>query len=257
MKPLSHEGDYTMKYGMAVIAFLILFTSTIFSDSRSNEVVVKLIESLNGKRSTVAILPLTDLTSVTPVNRKAIYAGRLSSIRNNSDLKAVDRSDLKDIVAEKELAMTGLAADSDSEIGKLARAEYIVTSVVEQGVVELKLVRVSDGVVQGYQFYRISDDRSYADETKPENVVIRTGWISGSAYQAYFDTRLKFGYYPIEVRGRNHGGETQYFGVYKINIKGYPWYTHHGIVEPLFRQKSAEYASKGFGFLYKSSFIDH
>ena len=240
----------------SAILIPVLISVNVFASEGTDAAERILEKAEKSEKATVAVLPVTDLMAVRVINQKTLYGEIVYTVQKNGKFTVIDRSTIKHILKEKELTMTGLVAGSDTGVGQLAGADYILSTIVEQGVVEMKLVRTSDGVVEAFTFYQVSTDRQYGHELAPKDIKISTGWISGQAYQAYFDTKLKFGYYPVEVRGRKFNGTSQYNGTYMINVKGIPWYTHHGVSENFFRQKSQQYRTEGFRLKYKSTFRD-
>lgn len=222
--------------------------------------------------------------AILPVSRVGKKSGNIaleveSIIKNtvfeDGKLTIVERSLLKRILEEQQLQQSGLVDTKNAmQLGKLAGAQLILSSRLESGIADFRIIRIETSEVLSYRFVKFEENEKIilpqTDRENPssdsdippfpdqpvDSAEIQTGWLNGKDYQTYFDAKLRMGYYPIDVKGRNQNGVSQYFGIYRKNTKRQTYYTHHGISQNRFQKRNAILKSEGYNLVHVQSFRD-
>ncbi len=247
------KKTFTIFFAMFLIGLTCCATTSVVESS-----VKDLLSNLSPTtRENILILPVENYSADVSINAATIYSDITKLVLLDKRFNIVDRLSLDRILEEHKFSMTGITSpESAVKIGNIISAHLILTTRIEQGIIEHKLIKVETSEIIAYEFKKIGEKQEHGSVTSANQPEIRTGWITSDKYQSYFDSKLKIGYFPVEVQGRNFNGWAQYYGVYRLNKTGIHWYTHHGLTKNQFKQRLAELDRKGFKVVYQSTFFD-
>jgi hypothetical protein len=87
-----------------------------------------------------------------------------------------------------------------------------------------------------------------------EQYGVYTSWMTGDAYQAYFNTQAANGMYPSRIEGRNVTG-TPMFRAFFAPFKGTKWNSRHAMSCLAYRQHAQTMAAEGFQTTSLQSYV--